>query len=88
MTPITKEEAMRLARSSGLVVLAGFEDALAYFALAAERQGYNKAIKDVADFIRPQRNGIPATGEEFAATIENMEGRSQARGRARSDGNL
>lgn len=38
----------------------------------AQKLGRNQAIQEVADWVRPQRNDVPATGEEFDNAIESL----------------
>ena len=42
------------------------EEPLTYFRMSA---AWEKAQKELADWIEPQRNDIPATGKEFAVAI-------------------
>ena len=74
MTTPTKDEAIAMAIDAGAN---SQEYAEGVYELDKEElhalvtAAYARGVADIADWIEPQRNDVPATGAEFAAAIRN-----------------
>lgn len=76
MTAPTKQEAIQMAHDAGLH-LEGENSQMPLWVVNHDEihtlvaAAYARGVADIADWIEPQRNDIPATGAEFAAAIRN-----------------